>query len=125
MRSRPRIIRPAAIRPMPLSCGADRCPPAVRVCHCKAAEPAKARQSGQPELPDLAAAMQQAAQRGTSGLRRLLGTVASLMKIGGAIWLVASLVLADQFPGLTPVPGIALLFLGFALNNMAKGSPKR
>ena len=84
-----------------------------------------ARQSGQPELPDLAAAMQQAAQRGTSGLRRLLGTVASLMKIGGAIWLVASLVLADQFPGLTPVPGIALLFLGFALNNMAKGSPKR
>lgn len=86
---------------------------------------AKARQSGQPELPDLAAAMQQAAQRGTSGLRRLFASVARLLIGAGIIWLAGSFVLADQFPGLTPVPGIALLFLGFALSNMAKGSSKR
>ena len=76
-------------------------------------------------LPDLAESLQQVANRGVSGFRRLVSKLARFMMFAGGAWLFASIALTDQFPGLTSVPGFAVLFVGIVLSNLANGSRKR
>lgn len=69
-------------------------------------------------LPDIAASLQQ----GASGMRGLIGSVSRLLMIGGGVWLFAAIALTKEFPWLSPVPGIALVFIGIVMNNAS--SPK-
>ncbi len=69
------------------------------------------------QLPDLAAALQSAAQRGQSGIRKLIRSFSSLMIIGGVIWTGLTLAFEREFGGLSPAPGIMAIFIGIILNN--------
>ncbi|MGH1357641.1 MAG: hypothetical protein ACRBC3_02635 [Burkholderiaceae bacterium] len=70
-------------------------------------------------LPDLAASLQSAAQHGRSTLRQLLKTLSRFVIFGGVAWATISIAFSDQFPGLSPAPGMMAIFVGIVLNNAA------